>query len=394
MSSKHKTFDLLIIGGGVMGTFHAYHALRSGLSVALLEKNQFPKGATVRNFGQLVPSGLNSQWQALGRQSLRLYKQLQEQVDITFRQEGSVYLASNEEEMILLEELSHINREQGYASRLLSQTECLRLYRRLKRTYCEGGLYFPGEGTLDPRQAIYRILIYLAEQLKLQYYPNALVIEAEEKKEGCVVRSADGRQWQAAQVILCNGSDFQALFPKAFRASDLQVVKIQMLQTVTQTAHHMPGAVLTGRTIRRYESFRECPSYPEVKAREKSDLYQRFGIHLLFKQAADGSVIIGDSHEYASVAEEDQLGFDINQEINRLILEEAWKIFSLRRKKIRQLWTGRYCQHPEGVFQHSLGSRMLVVTGIGGKGMTVSPGFAAKSLMDLGMISGSAVEQV
>ena len=46
-------YDLVVVGGGVLGTFHAYHALKKGLRVALFEKDRQPQGATVRNFGQV-----------------------------------------------------------------------------------------------------------------------------------------------------------------------------------------------------------------------------------------------------------------------------------------------------------------------------------------------------
>ena len=85
-----QNFDLLIVGGGILGTFHAYHALRKGLKVALLEKDGLPVGATVRNFGQVVPSGMNAKWQPLGRRSLEIYQTIQQQFDISVRQNGSI----------------------------------------------------------------------------------------------------------------------------------------------------------------------------------------------------------------------------------------------------------------------------------------------------------------
>ena len=42
-------------------------------------------------------------------------------------------------------------------------------------------------------------------------------------------------------------------------------------------------------------------------------------VHILFKQAADGSVIIGDSHEYADVKDMDDLGYDIKEGINAFL---------------------------------------------------------------------------
>ena len=32
-------YDLIVVGSGVLGTFHAYHALKKGLSVAIIEKD-------------------------------------------------------------------------------------------------------------------------------------------------------------------------------------------------------------------------------------------------------------------------------------------------------------------------------------------------------------------
>lgn len=60
-------YDLIVVGGGVLGTFHAYHALKKNLKVLLIERNSVPQGATVRNFGQVVPSGMDLKWQNFGR---------------------------------------------------------------------------------------------------------------------------------------------------------------------------------------------------------------------------------------------------------------------------------------------------------------------------------------
>lgn len=98
--------DLIVVGAGVLGTFHAYHALRQGRSVVLLEKDAMPAGATVRNFGQIVPSGLGpGRWQNLGIESMNLYKGIQSEYDISVRRGGSVYLASDGAEWTLVREL-------------------------------------------------------------------------------------------------------------------------------------------------------------------------------------------------------------------------------------------------------------------------------------------------
>jgi FAD dependent oxidoreductase TIGR03364 len=378
-------YDLIIVGGGILGTFHAYHALPMGLRVALLERHSQPQGATVRNFGQVVPSGMNATWQRLGRESLRCYQRIQEKFDISVRKNGTVYIASDEEEMTLLEELATINKSTDYPSHLLTAQLCLARYEGLRPDYCRGGLFFPEEITVEPRIAVHRIRQYLIEQEGLAYFPDTLTVDIQPRGEEYVVAASDGRTFRASRVVVCSGSEFKTLYPELFAQSNLQAVKIHMLQTVPQPAQRIPGSVLTGLSIRRYESFAECPSYPTIKSREAPDsLVKKWGIHILFKQATDGSVIIGDSHEYADAARADQLGFDLDEEINRYILEEASRIFELQDWRLQRSWYGIYSQCAGAeIFQHRVDRAIHIVTGIGGKGMTGGPGFAQQHLTEI-----------
>src|SRR6056297_347602 len=168
MKSVQRHADLLIIGGGVLGAFHAYHALRRGLRVVLLERSAAPRGATVRNFGQVVPSGLDQYWQRFGRDSLQTYRSLQAQQDIAVRCLGSIYIASDEEESTLIEELHAINAAAEYPSQLWTREQCQARYPQLRSGYCQGGLFFPEEVSVNPRTMIHRLHRYLAEQAGYQ----------------------------------------------------------------------------------------------------------------------------------------------------------------------------------------------------------------------------------
>ena len=378
-------YDLLVVGGGVLGTFHAYQAIDKGLHVAVLDRNQQARGSSVQNFGQVVPSGMNTQWQQYGRKSLEIYKSIQARFDISVRQNGSVYIASNEEEMTLLEELAVINQGQDYPSQLLSAAECLQRYEGLRSDYCVGGLFFPEEVTVEPRTAIHRIRQYLEEQKGLEYFPQTLVTGIESLGIGCQVHSSDGRIFRAEQVLVCSGYEFQTLFPEIFAKSDLQAVKLQMLLLESQPTQVIPGSILTGRSIRRYESFTECPSYAAIKSKEDPDsLAKKWSVHILFKQASDGSIILGDTHEYADASEAETLGMQMREDMNQYMLEEASKIFDLQTWNVRETWLGTYSQcRDNDIFRHTLDDRIHLLTGIGGKGMTGSAGYAAAHIDDI-----------
>ncbi|WP_289060474.1 TIGR03364 family FAD-dependent oxidoreductase [uncultured Zobellia sp.] len=374
-------YDLIVVGGGVLGTFHAYHAVNKGLKVALLEKDAKPQGATVRNFGQVVPSGMDSKWQLYGRESLNIYKHIQSKFDISVRQEGSIYIASNEEETQLLLELNAINLANSYTSKLLTKEECLEMYPGLRADYVKMGLFFPEEVMVEPRLMIGKLQAYL-EEVGVDVFMNKTVVECNALTNWVQVHTTDNTSLSAAKVIICNGSDFKTLYPSLFAESDLIVSKLQMMQTKHQPNYKLPSSVLTGLSIRRYEAFSECPSYASIKAKENSEAFEKkWSVHILFKQATDGSVIIGDSHEYAPAARMDHLGMDLNMDIDNFILKEAKKIFDLPSYQIQNRWYGLYSQcKEEDIYQHTLDRNIHIVTGIGGKGMTGSAGFAKENI--------------
>ena len=264
---KQDRADLLIIGGGVLGTFHAWHALKSGLSVILLERHSAPRGATVRNFGQVVPSGMDRKWQGYGRESLEIYKSIQQQFDISVRQAGSIYLASDDEELQLLEELHDINRDEGYSSELWTPSRCSTRYPQLRISDCCGGLFFPEEVSVNPRVMIHRLHLLLREQAGFRSSFQTCVAELSAQSGGVTAFTTDGRRFAARRAILCCGSEFQTLFPDLFRDSDLQGVGLQMLRLKPQPEVSLPGNILTGLSIRRYESFSQCPSWRDIKSK-------------------------------------------------------------------------------------------------------------------------------
>ncbi len=383
MRSTH--FDLIITGAGALGSFHALHACRKGLKVLLLEKDIQPMEATVRNFGQVVPSGMSrGKWQQYGARSLEIYKELQNKFDISVRQQGSVYIASDETELTLINELRDINRKDHYPSMLLKQADCLERYPGLKKSYCKGGLFFPEEITVEPDKMIHRVIAYLQEQLSLAYQPRTLVTFCDFVNGKCIVEDNLGRAYTSDKVIICNGRDFRNLYPKVFYESDIEVSKLQMMKTQPQPGYQLKGSILTGLSIRRYESFAECASYEPLKAAVIDERCKKWGIHILFKQATDGSIIIGDSHEYASAAEQDKLGFEVKQEINDIIIEEAKRIFDLPSWAIASTWNGFYGQSKtHDVFKKEMAPGIHIVTAIGGKGMTGSAGLSEETIREL-----------
>ena len=383
----HNSFDVIIVGAGALGAFHAYFALQRGLKVLLLEKDARPMEATVRNFGQIITSGMaEGEWFDYARVSLATYQKIQAEYDISIRQNGSLYLASTALEMQVLEEKHARYQVLGYPSRVLTAAQCQQRLPAVRASYCVGGLLFEQEVTAEPDQMIHRLLAYLVARFQLDYRPATPVREVTAGTAGATVVDARGQRYTAAQVLVCSGRDCQLLFPDVFAQSDLQLVKLQMLATYPLPQVRLPGSVLTGLSLRRYAAFKTCPSFGALMAEDMDPDLREWGIHILLKQAVDGSIIIGDTHEYADLTQAADLDFNNADHLNQLMLTAARRIVDLPNWRMQRAWNGYYTQSKSAeVFQHSPDPRIHIVTGIGGKGMTSACGFAQHSVAHLGL---------
>jgi FAD dependent oxidoreductase TIGR03364 len=380
-----QNYDLIVVGSGVLGTFHAYHALKSGRKVLLLEKDKRPQEATVRNFGQVVPSGLPvGEWHEYGRISTEIYKEIQAEYNIGIRNNGSCYIASDESEMAVLEELQQRFSADDYESRMLTATEVLEKYPSLNSHYAKGALFFPTEVSAEPEIMIHQLHRYIqlkyADQVTFRYQAPVTQIDVVGDRVSVVV--AGGDTYKGEHGILCNGRDVKLLFPEVFEDSGLVVTKLHMMATQPFPQIVLPGNILTGLTIRRYESFQSCDAYQQLSKAEIHPDIKKWGIHILFKQRVDGSIIIGDSHEYATATDQDDLGIFYNEmQINNRMIVEAAKIMDLPEWRMAQYWCGFYMQHNElEIFEKTIDQRIHIATGIGGKGMTTSAGYAQAHL--------------
>jgi FAD dependent oxidoreductase TIGR03364 len=343
-----RVFDLAIVGAGILGASAAYHAVRAGKRVVLCEAGAHANGATVRNFGQIVPSGQRlGVWRHFGARTLAHYLALKEHADIPVVQRGSLYVASDEQEAALLEVMHALNRETGYRSKLLNARECLAHMPELQSSYVVAGLSYPDELSSDSPRLIPAIVRWLEQQQGFSYRSHTLIASIDHDKGGCILVTADGQRVRSRQALVCCGHFLNRLFPEELRAAKLRISKLQMMCTRSLPQVKLGSNLLTGLTIRRYEAFESCPSHSKLTTPARFQQYRDFGIHVLFKQNTDGSIIVGDSHEYFDSDQVDSLDYRIDAHINQLILSEAQRILKLPDWTMAQYWNGYYSQHDE-----------------------------------------------
>ncbi|MEN9202645.1 MAG: TIGR03364 family FAD-dependent oxidoreductase [Thermostichus sp. DG_1_6_bins_120] len=370
-SSTDTHVDVAVVGAGIVGLAHALAAARRGWKVAVFERHPWAVGASIRNFGMIWPIG-QPQGALLDRalRSRQIWLELTEQAGIPIEACGSLHLARHPEEWAVIEEFVATRREAGYEIHLLNPAETLARSPAVVAEGLLGSLWSGTEMTVDPRQAIRQLPHYLVERYGVRFYWGQVVTEINAPH-----LLAGGQRWQADQILVCSGADFETLYPQIFAESGITKVKLQMMRTGPQPDGFRIGPSLCGGlTLTHYAAFSHCSSLESLKERIQLETpyFPTWGIHVMVSQNRQGELTIGDSHEYGPNPEPFDRAF-----INQYILDYLKTFAQVPDLSIAESWHGVYAKLlGQTEFIHTPEAGVLIVNALGGAGMTLSFGLA------------------
>ncbi|GAA0441298.1 MAG: NAD(P)/FAD-dependent oxidoreductase [Bacillota bacterium] len=233
-----KKADIIIIGGGVIGSSVAYNLLNDGYdgAIIVLEKDpMYEFSSTPRSAGgirQLFTTSINIQ---ISRYSLQKYKTFPtdmaihgETAEIDFKQRGYLFLAKDENVNQLKKQCER-QRQFGVPSDFLTPQELLTIIPELTISDLQGGLYCEEDGYLDP----YSVMQGYAKKAK---HLGATYIYEEVdtilKDNDCVtgIQLANGESYYAPIVINCAGPWAAALSEKIALPLPIVPLKRQIIQ--------------------------------------------------------------------------------------------------------------------------------------------------------------------
>jgi FAD dependent oxidoreductase TIGR03364 len=364
--------DVAIVGAGIIGLAHAWAAAKKGLSVVVVERNGRAMGASVRNFGMIWPIGQPpGKMLKLAMHSRTLWMELAKHAGINLTTCGSLHLAHEADEQAVLEEFMSRAKTWGYDCKLLTPAEAIEKCPGVRKEGLRTALWSTTECCIDPRQVLHELPAFLHKTYGVQFRFNTTITRVVSPQ----MWTSEGHSVRARYIIVCNGTDFETLFPELLAKSGLQRCKLQMLRTAPQPNGWKLGPLLAGGlTLSHYPTFRDCASMPKLKERIEKTMpdYVKYGIHVMAAQNSSGEVVIGDSHEYDKAIDV----FD-KAEIEELILQYLGKMVQLPETKIAARWNGIYAKHPtKPIFEDRPQPHVYVRTGPGGAGMTLSMGLA------------------
>lgn len=358
-----------------MGLSHAFHAANAGLRVAVFERDPEACGASVRNFGMLavVAQAPGAQLDS-ARRSLACWQDVAQTAGFTLYPAGCLFLARAEEEMAVMEESLASNAHGGHNLALLTPEALSDHAAPIMSENFLGGLWSTDAWKVDQRSAMAKFTDWLRRERGVTFHFGTTVKRAE---SGVLATSAS--RFTAEHIVVCGGDEFDALFPEAISKAGVRRCQLQMMRTAPQPANwRLAPFVLGGLSLTRYNLFANCPSLAELRTYQQKALGRHIehGIHVIACQENDGSITIGDSHDYGPGSAER------SEEIDRLIMSEVSHLLALPEPRIAERWLGHYAHHPEGetlVLQPEKG--VTAVTMTNGQGMT--HGFSvAKDIID------------
>ncbi|MGA2133219.1 MAG: TIGR03364 family FAD-dependent oxidoreductase [Bryobacteraceae bacterium] len=362
--------DVAIVGAGILGVAHAYALARRGRSVVVFERSPQAAGASVRNFGMIWPIGQpGGRMHEMALRSRELWMEALEAARLPYSPTGSLHVVYRDDEAMVAREFCEVAPRLGYECAWLDAAEVLARSQAVRADGLVGAIWSPTEITVDPRVALAQLPWFLWEKYGVEF------------RWGTAVTSVEPAAYDA--TIVCNGHDFETLYPEAFRASGATRCKLQMMRTRPQPEGWQLGpALAAGLTLRFYESFRVCKTLRALEERIGAETpeYDRFGIHVLVSQTSGRELTIGDSHEYGDAVDP----FD-RAEIDDLILGYARGFLCAPDLRIAQHWHGVYAKHPNQPYlSFSPEPNVRVVTATGGSGMTLSFGLAEQTIQEMG----------
>jgi FAD-dependent oxidoreductase domain-containing protein 1 len=209
-----RIFDVMIIGGGVMGSSIAYHLVDDGFKgrIAVFEKDlTYERSSTTLSAGGIRRQFSTEVNVRMSQYSLSIFQKFGELLEVNgerpeieFKPRGYLFLG-NEKNWPLLVRNQRFQRSLGVPTQLLDVKETLQIIPDLNTEGLVGSSYSPGDGYMDP----YSVLQAYAKKsryLGVQYISKEVVAILKERNRISGVRTKDGEIYISPSVVNAAGS--------------------------------------------------------------------------------------------------------------------------------------------------------------------------------------------
>lgn len=333
-----SSYDLAVVGAGIVGLGVALAAARQGRKVVVVDRSAAAVGASVRNFGFVTVTGqqAGAHW-ARACRSRDIWDDVAAAAGIAVHHRGLVMPARRAEAAAVLE--AFLATPMGRDCRLIGKAEAAAIVPSLRLGDAEAVLYSPHERRVESREAVGRLAAFLQARHGVDVFWGTAVRDV---TRGGVETSRGALA--AGAVAVCPGDDFASLYPERLGGHGLRVCTLQMLRVAPAQPTRLGAAVMSDLSLARYEGFAALAEARALALRlDREEAEKRAaGIHLIAVQSADGSLVVGDSHVYGNAPAP-----FADERVDALILDEFDRVLDMPGRRVVERWTGSYAYAPD-----------------------------------------------
>jgi FAD dependent oxidoreductase TIGR03364 len=361
---------LVIIGGGILGTAHALAAIGRGHEVVQLEREPEARGATVRNFGLVWVSGRSATELDFTLRSRQLWEEIGGKVPgVGFRPAGSMTLVRTPAELAVAEAAAASPHAEARGFELL-EPEQVRAINPVLRGKFLAGLHCSTDAAVESRQALPALRAYMTASGRYTFHASTEARNVTDTGSGATVLDDQGRTFEAELVLDCPGAAHTGLTRELVGTIPVRRVRLQMMQTAP-LGEPLTTAIADGDSFRYYPGFAGSELNALNAEQSQTAIAAEHKMQLLCVQRLHGGLTIGDTHEY-----DEPFAFDVDEAPYEHLTAVTEELLGRKLPQVVRRWAGVYSQSIDPatiVTRAKADEHIWVVTGPGGRGMTLGP---------------------
>ena len=351
MSARDDASDVVIVGGGLMGTSAALFLRQRGISVTLLETDLIGRQASGTNFGNVRRQGRPIDQLPLANRAIAIWRRSRELLgaDVEYLQSGHIRVCYRERPELVgrMEEYADQARIEGLDLELLSGND-LRSRFPFFGPDVLAGSYSATDGHANPR-LVAPAFARAAQRLGAVIHENTRIVSAEKIGEDFHVLAEDGRKFRAPILLITAGAWGDAL-SRQF-GEPVPIVPRGPNMSVTEP---VPYGIL--------------PAVGVMTPLEEETVY--------FRQVARGNIVLGGSTRGPSYPE-DYRAYVLPQNTLSQLAQIRRLAPALGRLNIIRVWSGIEGYMPDSLpvmGPSATTSGLYYAFGFSGSGFQIGPG--------------------